>query len=324
MQTNYSILNTVAAANADYGTFGSGGVKITGLPAYFKKDLISAPKTASTDTYVLDTNCTISGSGATLTWSAGTPDTATGEVLTVTKSGVTYLAAILTGTTGATCTVAAWLGANGTPADAAGYTVTRWNSTTTSPNVKPSDALIKVVFAAPAAVSNLTLGVKFTGLNAPTAPTNFRQWNYTSTATTSAADLQDSFYNWCNYELGGTGFYAAKVSTTTVVIYYPQNTFLSVTPVSASGYTAPTVTTYLPSGRLGYGADLIAKYGYPAASSSTANDGIVSTAFYTQYELNINGNSAAGVSSSVSYALLIATAATNASTLITYLDSNLI
>ena len=310
MQTNYSILNTVAAANADYGTFGSGGVKITGLPAYFKKDLISAPKTASSSFTTLDSNASISGT--TITWTTNPTTSITGEVLEVTKAGVTYYGAVLTGSAGATVTVV-WMGANGTPATASGYTVTRKGATFT-----------KVVFAAPAAVSNLTLGVQFTGLNAPTAPTNFRQWNYTSTASTTAADLQSSFYTWCASEIGIAGFYAAKSSTTTVLVYQDPNTFLSVTPVSASGYTAPTVTAYAPTPRVGYGADLIAKYGYPAASSSTANDGIVSTAFYTQYELNINGNSAAGVSSSVSYALLIATAATNASTLITYLDSNLI
>ena len=200
MQTNYSILNTVAAANADYGTFGSGGVKITGLPAYFKKDLISAPKTASSSFTTLDSNASISGT--TITWTTNPTTSITGEVLEVTKAGVTYYGAVLTGSAGATVTVV-WMGANGTPATASGYTVTRKGATFT-----------KVVFAAPAAVSNLTLGVQFTGLNAPTAPTNFRQWNYTSTATTSAADLANFNYFSAIPQTGPEGRFTITLTST--------------------------------------------------------------------------------------------------------------
>lgn len=311
IQTYYSVLNTVASASGDISTV-AGLTKITGLPA-FDKDTCIATKAAATTFTTLDTNATISASGATLTWTTNPTTSITGEVLEVSKAGVTYLAYIITGGSGATVTVG-WIGANGTPADAAGYTVVRKGATFT-----------KVVFAAPAAVTNYNLGVKFIS-SAVAEPTKVLNWEYTSTASTAAADLQDSFYTWANTLLSGSGYFVAKNSTTTVIIYNPTNATFSITPVTASGFTSPTVTQYATatksSGAIkGYGADLIAREGYPVSSTPTANDGIVSTANYTVYDFVAQNVSPAGVLNSVQYALLINVGSANSSTLIGTLDS---
>lgn len=311
-QNYFSVLNTVAATHADYGTVTGGTIKITGLPAYAKKDLSTFTKVASSGFTSVDTNASINGT--TITWSAN-KNTTTGEVLEVTKNGFTYYAAILTGTNGTPAATQAvlWLGPNGTPATASGYAVTRKGA-----------AFTNVVFANLSATSTVALGIAFNAVAEVTDPTIKLKFSYDGTSSTTATNLQDSFYTFCNTYLNGLGLYVAKSSTTTVVIYQEPNTYLNITSVTGSGYTAATVTATAPTPRLGYGADLIAQYGYPAASSSTANDGIVSTNFYTVYTLNIEATSAAGANNNQNYGLLIATDATNASTLISYLDSNLL
>lgn len=308
IQTYYSILNTIPASTVSTV---AGLNVITGLPPFDASTCV-ATKTLGTSSWLtpLDTNGAVGSSGTTLTTTSIT--TTTGDVLEVSKAGVTYLAYILTGGTGTSVAVA-WIGPNGTPADASGYTVVRKGATFT-----------KVVFAAPSAVTNYNLGVKFIS-SAVAEPTKVLNWEYTSTASTTAADLQDSFYTWANTLLSGSGYFVAKNSTTTVIIYNPTNANFSITPVTASGFTSPTVTQYATATKSsaaikGYGADLIAREGYPVASTSTANDGIVSTAVYTAWDIQVQNVSPAGVLNLTQYTVLANVSSTNYGTAVTAID----
>lgn len=312
-QNYYSVLNTVAAASGDYATV-AGQIKLTGLPAYYKVNS-NFTKTAGSSFTTLDTNATVGTSGTVLTWTTNPTTSVTGEVLEVSKNGVTYLAYILTGGAGATVAVA-WIGPNGTPADAAGYTVVRKGATFT-----------KAVFSATGSATSYSLGVNFVS-SATTEPLVYSNWTFDATASTTTANLQDSFYNWAVSKLSASGYYVAKSSTNTVIIYNPVNSVFKITAVNTTGYTAPTITQYATSTLAaaaikGYGADLIAQYGYPVASSSTANDGVVSTNLYTVYEISVNNITAGGAINKQIYGLLINLGSANAATLISTLDSNL-
>lgn len=287
---NISMLNTVQASHADYA-YSSPYVYLTNLLPFNKKNctacnlqLASSYYGASVSAtqqsfYTLDTNCTISAVGATLTWSSGTPDTFTGEVLTVTKSGLTYYAVIAAGGTGATGTAAAWVGANGTPADAAGYTITRQGYSFT-----------KVDFAD---ISSQLVQVQTNFSNAYSLESNLVNFGYNTATSITAANQALAYYNTIHTPLTNSGFFNTYVSDI-VYIMNPPNQSLKVAASTQNGYTAPTITSYNPVSRVGYGADLIAKLGLPAASSSTANDGIVATEFYDTLTIKVQNDGFGG------------------------------
>lgn len=320
-QINFSVLNTVLAASADYATAGSGNSVITGLPVFPTVGVISKPKTTATlypttgggtqyGFYTLDTNMTLSASGATMTWtSPTTPDCSLGEVLEVTKGGLTYYAGMDT-STGATGTVIIWFGANGTPANGAGYTVTRKGAafSTITPAALSSSAASCTIGYTQNGSKNVAYQIATFG-------------NPTSPVTFTAANLTTALYNNLNTMLPRNGYNVSKSSTVVYIMQFP-NTFLKITsiPSSTTGYTGMAITQYTPITRIGYGADLISEQGYPTATSATANDGIVSTNFYTVENFVIS-NPVQNTPSVYSLALLVNVGDANAATLIGTIDS---
>lgn len=280
MNQVYSALNTVAASHADYFAIAGGKVGITGLVP-FNKNGASATLSAASSYYgassiatqqsyfTLSSNATISASGGTIAL-GNTNDTFEGEVLTVTKAGLTYYAAIVTASTSGTTTGLIWLGVNGTPADAAGYTV-----------VRQGYAFTKVVFAA---ITAKKVSVSTVYTNSFLTEMETIPFEYVEATTLTAAEQATAYQGAISTILDASGYYST-VSTDTVYILNPPNVAFKVVGATQSGYTAPTITSYVPVNRIGYGADIIAKYGLPTASSSTANDGIVATEFYDHVQI---------------------------------------
>lgn len=284
MNQVFSALNTVAASNADYFTIAGGRVGITGLVP-FNKNGASATLSAASSYYgassaatqqsffTLSTNATISTTtvaGDTIAL-GNANDTFLGEVLTVTKAGLTYYAAVTVASASGTTTGIVWLGVNGTPANAAGYTV-----------VRQGYAFTKVVFAG---ITAKKVQVSTVYTNSFLTDMETIPFGYVEATTATAAEQATAYHSAISTVLDASGYYST-VATDTVYILNPPNVTLEVVGATQSGYTSPTITDYVPVNRIGYGADIIAKYGLPTASSSTANDGIVATEFYDHVQIS--------------------------------------
>ena len=292
MNQTTSSLNTVAASHADYFTIAGGNVGITGLVP-FQKNGASAVLTSASLYYgassaatqnqffTLSTNATISTTtlaGDTIAL-GNANDSFQGEVLTVTKSGLTYYAVVTAGNTSGTNTAIAWVGPNGTPALAAGYTV-----------VRQGYAFIKVDFAS---LTSQKVQVSTTYTNSFLSESSYINFGYADATTISDTAQATAYYNTVSETLAASGFYSTVVSDVVYILAQPNKT-ISVVGSTQSGYTSPTVTTYTPVNRVGYGADIIAKYGVPTASSSTANDGVVATEFYDHVVITAKGSGVMG------------------------------
>lgn len=296
---NKSMLNTVQASHADYA-YSSPYVYLTNLLPFNKKNctgcnlqLASSYYGASVlatqqKFYTLDTACpitTVSTASDTLTWSSGTPDTFTGEILTVTSNstGLVYYAVIAAGGTGATGTAAAWVGVNGVPPVTSG-------GTPTYTVVRQGYSFTKVDFAD---ISSQLVQVQTNFSNAYSLESNLVNFGYNTATSITAANQALEYYNTIHTPLTNSGFFNTYVSDV-VYIMNPPNQSLKVAASTQNGYTAPTITSYNPVNRVGYGADLIAKLGLPAASSSTANDGIVATEFYDTLTIKVQNDGFGG------------------------------
>lgn len=111
-------------------------------------------------------------------------------------------------------------------------------------------------------------------------------WEYTVPAAGTDALFLTSYKDAIETKMESAG-YTVTGGVTSVVITAPLNTPFSVLAGEASDVTNAglTITDTTPAVNAeGRGSDLATQYGFPAASSATANDGIVTSNNYVVYE----------------------------------------
>jgi len=146
-----------------------------------------------------------------------------------------------------------------------------------------------------------------------------RQGSYTTDATATATEAGAAFTAWV---LGALPATFVPTGTTTVTITAPKNTIVTGVNIGTTAYPAFTNTALTT--RLGYGADLIA-IGFATASSATANDGLVASNYYEQYNLEFVEPVAGGQPTSQVYQKTILIAeSTDGDDLVTAINSALV
>lgn len=115
-------------------------------------------------------------------------------------------------------------------------------------------------------------------------------FHYLSDASATPAEFQTAFHSWLDATIiASAGYTFANVSTDKVDITAPKNYPLVVainTTLSGSGLTVTNTAGAVP--QVGLGSDIIATYGWPESSSSSANDGIYPTGNYHQFFIPVN------------------------------------
>lgn len=311
MIQDFSILNTVLATHADVVVATNGLTTITGIDrAFYKNQVVSCTTTTGVGVTTLSTTATTAGlSGTAGTLDAGTALTA-GRVYRVVITGTTYYAYAVSLVAGTNWNVI-YLGPNGgapnTASTVAVYyygdgsvkiTPTAANSTGYAANIQYFDPTIKTM--------------------------NVINWTYTSDASATALEIGTNLSSSISTLLNAAGYYVGlSAASGYVVIMTPTTLPLKAVQITNTTYTGTlTIAQTAEVSLNNYGANLIPPYGfYPVASSSTANDGVVSTNRYSSATFNLAFADPSGKQQAYQVVLLVNDGDSNAAALMSYIAS---